>query len=74
MFAKDAPAFAAEVQKTADMMDASIAQEEAAKPLTPEQQSIVNDIEKTTSTSTATYVAGGLVGAGAIAALIALLR
>lgn len=75
MFEKDAPAFAAEVQKTADMMDASIAQEEAAKPLTPEQQSIVQDIEKSQpGTSTGTYVAGGVVAAGALAALVALLR
>jgi hypothetical protein len=76
LFAKDAPAFAAEVQKTADMMDSQAAQEQAAQPLTPEQQSIINGISATTPSSTpvGTYVAGGVVGVGAIAALIALLR
>jgi hypothetical protein len=75
LFAKDAPAFAAEVQKTADMMDSQAAQEQASKPLTPEQQSIVDGIAQSMpSTPVGTYVAGGVVGVGAIAALIALLR
>lgn len=75
MFREDAPKFADEVQKTADMMDSAAAQEQAAQPLTPEQLEAVQEVEaETPGTPTGTYVIGGVAATGLIAALVTLLR
>lgn len=75
MFQEDAPKFAAEVQKTADMMDSAAAQEAAAAPLTPEQLEAIQEVEEETpGTPTGTYVIGGVAATGLIAALVTLLR
>jgi hypothetical protein len=75
MFEKDAPAFAAQVQKTADMMDASTAEAQANTPLTPEQSAAVQEVAaETPSAPIGHYVIGGVAAGGIVAALVALLR
>lgn len=74
MFEEDAPKFAAEVQKTADMLDSEAAQEAAAQPLTPEQLAAIQEVEaETPSTPIGTYVVGGVAATGLIAALVTML-
>lgn len=75
LFEKDAPAFAAQVQKTADMMDASTAEAQANVPLTPEQSAAVQEVQaETPATPVGHYVVGGVAAGGIVAALFALLR
>ncbi len=75
MFEKDAPAFSAQVQKTADMLDASTAEAQANTPLTPEQSAAVQEVAaETPSAPVGHYVIGGVAAGGIVAALFALLR
>lgn len=78
MFEADAPAYAAELQKTADMMDFSAAQEAANEPLTPEQIAAIREVkdnpEPGTTPSTGSMVVGGIAATGIVATLIALLK
>jgi hypothetical protein len=74
MFEADAPAFSAQVQKTADMLDATSAEQQANQPLTPDQQAAVKEVKANTPNSTGTVLAvgGGVAVVGV--ALFALLR
>lgn len=77
MFEADAPAFAAEVQKTADMMDSAAAHEASNEPLTQEQLDAIQEVKDNPEgepISTGTYLVGGAAATGVVAGLIALLR
>lgn len=78
MFEADAPAYAAELQKTADMMDFAAAQEAANAPLTPEQISAIQEVKDNpdpgATPSTGSMVVGGIAATGIVATLIALLK
>lgn len=75
MFEKDAAKFSEEIRKTADMMDAAAAQDQANQPLTPDMAASIKDIEQgVPSTPIGTYVIGGVAATGLIAALVTLLR
>lgn len=77
MFEEDAPAFAAEVQRTADLMDSAAAQEASNEPLTQEQIDAIQEVKENpevTPIGTGTYLVGGVAATGVVAGLIALLR
>lgn len=71
MFEEDAPAFAAEVQKTADMMDYAAAQEEANAPLTQEQLDAIQEVKDNPEPGTGPTTGQALVTGGAAAGIIA---
>lgn len=76
MFEADAPAFAAEVQKTADMMDYAAAQAEANTPLSQEQLDAIQEVkdnpEPGAAPSTGQVLVTGGAAAGIVAAMIAI--
>ena len=78
MFEADAPAYAAELQKTADMMDFAAAQEAADAPLTPEQLAAIQEVkdnpDPSVTPSTGSMIVGGVAATGIVATLIALLK
>lgn len=78
MFEADAPAFATEVQKTADMLDSAAAQEEANTPLTQEQLDAIQEVKENpepgTGPSTGSLVVTGVAATGVVAALIAIFK
>lgn len=71
MFEADAPAFAAEVQKTADMMDYAAAQAEANAPLTQEQLDAIQEVKDNPEPGTGPTTGQALVTGGAAAGIIA---
>jgi len=78
MFEADAPAFAAEIQHAADVLDEAAAQESASVPLTPEQIAAIQEVkanpEPGQETGAGTLIVGGVAATGVVAGLIALLR
>lgn len=78
MFESDAPAFASEVQKTADMLDSAAAQTEADAPLTKEQLDTIQEVkdnpESSVMPTTGNALVTGGIAAGVIAGMIAIFR
>lgn len=72
LFEKDAPAFAAQADKTAKFLDAQTAAQEAAAPLSPDMQAAVDEVGAQTPPNLLVpgLVAGGLAAAGGAAFLI----
>lgn len=78
MFEADAPAFANEVRKTADMIDQAAAQAEADQPLTQEQLDAIQEVkdnpEPGSGPSTGEVLVTGGAAVGVVAAMLAIFR
>ena len=70
LFEKDAPAFSAEAQHAAEILDVQAAMQEANAPNSPDMQAAIDEVAAQTSSGPSPLLVGGGIAAAAAAALL----